>query len=161
MSSFSGISPLPEAAVLAVIKPFADCRLEFFIEQQNCELDGRTGGKSFRRGEGCSFAGRAARPQRSLAYAKLAVDFIRCELSFAFHSISNYIVRFNSVARVASPIRCHSVFSVFFHHLLNFRRHNIRRQQLEDVGRRRSFVHIPMLDGSSRDAVLADKCFLR
>ena len=53
------------------------------------------------------------------------------------------------------------IFSVFLHHLLNFRRHNIRRQQLKDVGRRRSFTHIPMLDGSSRDAVLADKFRLR
>lgn len=63
--------------------------------------------------------------------------------------------------RVASPIRCHSVFLVFFHHLLNFRRHNIRRQQLENVGRRRSFVRSPMLDCSSWDAVLADKFRLR
>ena len=54
-----------------------------------------------------------------------------------------------------------AIFSVFLHHLLNFRRHNIRRQQLEDVGRRRSFAHISMLDGSSRDAVLADKFRLR
>lgn len=105
---------------------------------------------------------------------------VQCRF-FAFHSISNCTVRFYSVAspceslsRLALPSLCVVMHTPHFkamqfrftdflvlHHLLNFRRYNIRRQQLEDVGRRRSFVHIPMLDGSSRDAVLADKGFLR
>ena len=44
VSAFSGIPPLSEAAVFAVVKPFADCRFKLFVEQQDCEFDGRTVG---------------------------------------------------------------------------------------------------------------------
>lgn len=84
--------------------------------------------------------------------SKHSLSLLCISLALLFPSYSAVpllrVVMHNSVflCKSVSPI-----FSVFLHHLLNFRRHNIRRQQLEGVFGWLRFSHIPPFDGSLTD----------